>query len=115
MSDLVRSRGKKLNNVHIVQCKDRSQLPLEGKVGGTKESGACEEVKTSLRIPLPLTVRSDLNLRSFLFDLGYSLTVRWHDFLLLAELRDDVADTGLALPLPYAVGDVFHAVQHLPR
>ena len=78
-------------------------------------SCACEEVTTSLRIPLPLTVRLDLNLRSFLFDIGYSRTVRWHDFLLLAELRDDVADTGLALPLPYAVGDVLHAVQHLLR
>ena len=51
----------------------------------------------------------------FLFEVRYSQTICQHSFLLLAELRDDIADIGLAVSLPDAIEDVFDAVQDLLR
>ena len=58
-----------------------------------------------------LNLRSDFNFG--LFDVRYSLNLRLHCFILLADLREDIADAGLALCLAVAVEDVLNTVQHL--
>ena len=47
------------------------------------------------------------------FDVRYSWTLVLHCFILLADLREDITDAGLAVSLAFAVEDVFNAVQHL--
>ena len=48
-----------------------------------------------------------------LFDVRYLLTLRLQCFILLADLWEHIADTGLAVRLSVAVEDVFNAVEHL--
>ena len=47
-----------------------------------------------------------------IFDVRYSWTLVSHCFILLADLWEDIADTGFAVTLAAAVEDVLNAVQH---
>ena len=47
------------------------------------------------------------------FDVKYSWTLLFHRFILLTDLREDVADAGFAVSLAIAVEDVLNAVEHL--
>ena len=47
------------------------------------------------------------------FDVKFSWTLLFHRFILLADLREHVADAGFAVSLAVAVEDVLNAVEHL--
>ena len=69
-------------------------------------ASTCEEVATELRICLRLGI--GFSFRSF-----QRLCLRRLNLLIVAKLRDNIADAGLAVSLADALQDVLDTVDHL--